>query len=208
MLFNKVSDAACDKSPELIWGARLELIRHAAFALGDLELASDVGENDLADTKVGATHIKCQEFALLVSGWKPQHPGYIHGLESCLGQLWWRWIQSTTYNITTTIAETCRIPVCQLTIGHYRSLGIEKDRTFLQLPNELFRNLFKLFLRHGEHLLETFEVSSQGPRGTRQRILNPLEAILPGYIYSLSLNASGERAIATRLRQVSPKLYT
>jgi len=85
VVFDELLEAVGDITPKLIGVASLELLGHAVLGLDDVELALLLGEVDLADTEVGAAHVKGEEGTGLVAGREAHAPGRVHGNVTTLG---------------------------------------------------------------------------------------------------------------------------
>ena len=79
VVLDELLEAVGDVAPELLGVAGLELLGHAVLGLDDVELALLLGEVDLADTEVGAAHVKGEERTGLVAGREAHAPGRVHG---------------------------------------------------------------------------------------------------------------------------------
>ena len=79
VVLDELLEAVGDVAPELLGVAGLELLGHAVLGLDDVELALLLGEVDLADTEVGAAHVKGKERTGLVAGREAHAPGRVHG---------------------------------------------------------------------------------------------------------------------------------
>ena len=78
VVLDELLEAVGDVAPELLGVAGLELLGHAVLGLDDVELALLLGEVDLADTEVGAAHVKGEECTGLVAGREAHAPGGVH----------------------------------------------------------------------------------------------------------------------------------
>ena len=79
---DELVEAVGDVVPELIAVSGLELLGHAVLGLNDVELRLLVGQGDLTDTEVGATHVECEIGACLVAIGEGHDPCWVHGLIS------------------------------------------------------------------------------------------------------------------------------
>lgn len=79
VVLDELLEAVGDVAPELLGVAGLELLGHAVLGLDDVELALLLGKVDLADTEVGAAHVKGKERTGLVAGREAHAPGRVHG---------------------------------------------------------------------------------------------------------------------------------
>lgn len=78
VVLNELLQAVGDVTPKLVGVAGLELLRHAVLGLDDVELSLLFGKVNLANTEVGATHVKGKESTGLIAGREAHAPGRVH----------------------------------------------------------------------------------------------------------------------------------
>lgn len=79
VVLDELLETVGDVAPKLVGVTGLELLGHAVLGLDDVELALLLGKVDLANTEVGAAHVKGKERTGLVAGREAHAPGRVHG---------------------------------------------------------------------------------------------------------------------------------